>query len=176
MESKPSRHDFMRWRFAILWFALLQPLFTLLALGQSTDLPVRLGPLKLADHLQGREAQSFLNNLHDKEIAPKNSVMGRYREGNDKASLYISIYASQSLAAEASNRMTRLISAGNKVFTHYRQLSKGKTAVGRCEGLGQTHFFFQHRNKVYWLSADPRVSDMTLQALSRFVGNGSGDS
>ncbi|MCX6133863.1 MAG: hypothetical protein NTU47_08625 [Ignavibacteriales bacterium] len=169
MKSDRSHREFLTWRPAVVWFMAFLLLLPSLVVTQPADLPTRLGPLKLSDRMQGQAARSFINRMHDKNITPKNSIMGRYREGNDEASLYVSIYTTQSSAAEASKRMTRLIKAGHRVFSRYKQLTHGKIEVGQCEGLGQTHFFFQHQKRLYWLSADPRCSDVTLQSLLKFV-------
>lgn len=160
----------------MFWFVFLLTLFTSSVVSQSTDLPTTLGTLKLTHQLHGKEAQSFLNRLHDKEIAPKTSVMGRYRDGKYEASLYVSVFVSRSAAVEAFGQMTRLIRVGNRVFTQYKQLSKEKASAGRCEGLGQTHFFFSQRNQVYWLGADPRVAEDSFQALLGFLEKASGSS
>ena len=153
----------------ILWFTLLQILFAAICVSQPADLPGSLGSLKFTTRLEGSEAQSFLDRLHDKQIAPTNSVIGNYRQGKAQASIYVSTFASQSLAASAAKQMDSLISRRNRVFSRYSQFTLGAAKIGRCEGMGLTHFFFRHLNQVYWMSSDPPRSDAALKALLDFL-------
>jgi hypothetical protein len=139
--------------------------------SQSTrlSLPSELGPFKLVESIEGEGAQSFVNRLHAKEVAPQHSMMGKYLSGNHRATLYVSVYDTDASATEASKRMTEHIKAGNQVFRHYVEVWKRVIKIGRCMGLGQVHFFFQFRNKVFWLAVDPSVASDAIDSLSRFV-------
>jgi hypothetical protein len=146
-------------------FGVVLPFLVFYALGQSRDLPSRLGTLKLTKTLQGTEARAFINRLHEKDVTPKNSVMGEYGGRKEQATLYVSIYELRSEAAEAAKRMTRLISKGNRVFGQYKEFKLGRLMIGRCEGLGQIHYFFLYRDKVFWLAVDSSVAGATLESL-----------
>ena len=148
---------------------VLLPFLVFYALGQSGDLPSELGTMKLTKTLQGKEARAFINRLHEKDVTPKNSVMGEYGGGKEQATLYVSIYDLRANAAEAAKRMTRLISKGNRVFGQYKEIKHSRLLIGRCEGLGQIHYFFLDRDRVFWLAVDSSVAGATLESLVRSV-------
>jgi len=134
-----------------------------------SGVPPELGPLKLVESLQGKEAQIVVNRLHEKEVAPKASLMGQYSSGASQATLYVSFYETQAMAASASKRMTVRIKSGNQVFRHYEETKSRGLKLGRCIGLGQVHFFFLFRERMYWLAVDPSAATESLDALSLFV-------
>ena len=139
------------------------------ALGQPAGLPFELGTLKLTKSLQGKEARAFINRLHEKDATPKNSVMGEYGGGKEQATLYVSTYDLSSNAAEAAKRMKRLISKGNRVSGQYKEFKHGRLVIGECEGLGQIHYFFLCRDRVFWLAVDSSVAGASLESLLRSV-------
>ncbi|TSA21059.1 hypothetical protein D4R75_06610 [bacterium] len=159
----------MNMKVPLFRLGVLLPFLVFYALGQSGDLPSELGTLKLTKTLQGNEARAFINRLHEKDVTPKNSVRGEYGGGKEQATLYVSIYELRSKAAEAAKRMTRLISKGNRVFGQYKELKHGQLMIGRCEGLGQIHYFFLYRDRVFWLAADSSVAGASLESLVRSV-------
>ena len=169
MRNSGEHHGSITRCAVLLWLLFPQMLCRAIPAGQPSDLPGSLGLLKLTTRLQGKEAQSFLDNLHDKNIAPVNSLIGKYRWGKSQAFLFISIYTSDFLASAVNKKMSSLSSRGNQPFSDYSQLERRSTSISRCTGLGQTHFFFKHLNGVYWLSVDPGISDATMRALVNFL-------
>jgi len=139
------------------------------SLSQMPELPKSLGRLKLTKTLEGHEAQAFVDQLHQKAVAPKRSVTGEYQAGSLAASLYVSTYKADREAREAGDRMTRLIRGGNRVFGHYSEEVRSSVRVGRCVGMGQIHYLFRQGPRLFWLGADPAVSEEALDYLLRSV-------
>ena len=139
------------------------------SLCQTPELPQTLGRLKLVRTLEGKEAQAFLDKLHQKAVAPKSSVTGEYQAGDKSATLYVSLYRSEGEAREAGSRMMQLIKAGNRVFGHYSEEIRGSLRVGRCVGMGQIHYLFQKGPRLFWLGIDPARSEEALGSLLRSV-------
>jgi hypothetical protein len=63
----------------------------------------------------------------------------------------------------------RLIKGGNRTFGHYSEETRSSIRVGRCVGLGQIHYLFQHGARVYWLSTDPAVEQEALEGLLKAI-------
>lgn len=139
------------------------------ALGQTRELPQSLGRLVLVKTLEGKDAKVFLDRLHQKAVAPKSSVTGEYRAGDKTATLYVSIYRAGREAREAGSQMMRLIKGGNRAFGHYSEKHRGRILVGRCVGMGQIHYLFQVRVRVFWLSIDPTLEQEALESLLKNV-------
>lgn len=151
-------------------FILILPVL-LVAQNHREILPKDLGPLRLEKSLSGGEAQSLLDRLHERSVAPKLSLMGQYSSTSSSATLYVSVYDSTSHAAEALDRMTARIKAGNAVFRHYGEGRNRGLKVSRCTGLGQVHFLFRFRERLLWLAVDPSAASRTLDALADVVLN-----
>jgi hypothetical protein len=132
---------------------------------QKNELPPVFGRLKLVKTLEGKEAQAFLDKLHQKAVAPKSSVTGVYEGGGKSATLYISLYHSEREAGAAGSRMMRLIKDGTRVFGHYSEQYHNRLLLGRCVGLGQIHYVFQKCESVFWLSVDPLLESEVLKSL-----------
>lgn len=146
-------------------FVLVSLLALPSALCQTRVLPQSLGRLILVKTLEGKDAQVFLNRLHQKSVAPKSSVTGEYLTGDKTATLYVSVYKAEREAREAGSRMMRLMKGGNRVFGHYSENNYGRLLVGRCVGRGQIHYIFQDRARLYWLSIDPVLEQEALESL-----------
>lgn len=145
----------------VLSFLPLTPSFQ----SAQSGLPVVVGPLKLLKSFEGKEAQSFLDSMHDKKVAQKSSSRGEYRSGNQQATLYVSLYGAQAQAATSWKKMADRIRGGNPVFGHFQQLVDRGITVGRCVGLGQVHFFFYLKKRIYWWAVDPAMSTESLHNL-----------
>ena len=156
-------HPYMTSSWKIL-LVLILPLLPQLQ-TRTDGVPSDIGPLKLVRSLQGKEAQSFLDRLHEKEVAPKTSLMGQYSSNAYHATLYVSVYETPALAAVASRRMAARIKSGNPVFPHYSETTIRGLTISRCLGLGQVHMFFLLRDSVYWLAVDPFIAAPSLDAL-----------
>jgi hypothetical protein len=132
-------------------------------------LPQSLGRLVLVKTLEGKNAKVFLDRLHQKAVAPKSSVTGEYQAGDKTATLYVSTYKAEREAREAGSRMMRLIKGGNRAFGQYSEENRGQVLVGRCVGMGQIHYLFQKRGRVYWLSIDNGLEQEALESLLKTV-------
>lgn len=135
------------------------------AFSQRHELPKALGQLLLVNALEGKDAQAFVNQLHQKAVAPKSSVAGEYKGGNNSATLYVSLYSSERQAKVAGLRMMQLIKGGNRAFGQYSEQNHGRLLIGRCVGMGQIHHLFQEGDRLFWLSVDPSREKAALESL-----------
>jgi hypothetical protein len=109
------------------------------------ELPHSLGSLTLERYVGGDEAKNIIDHLHGKPVSTESNLMA-----DEEA-------------------MSRLISGGNGLFTHYHQLEIQGRRVAMCLGMGQVHYFFSRGSTLYWLAVDSRIAQETLAALLQGV-------
>jgi hypothetical protein len=129
--------------------------------------PDSLGPLKLAQAISGGDARLVVDRMHGHGVTPAENVVGTYRGEDGAATIYISYYPTPDSASSASDAMARRIEAGSSPFGHFRVYEMGTSPVFMCIGLGQVHFFFACQNRLYWLSADLGVAELTIRDLRK---------
>jgi len=54
---------------------------------------------------------------------------------------------------------------GGSPFTPVEQFNQGARTIYVLEGMGQMHFYFQSKNLVIWLAADPAVADAAIKQI-----------
>jgi hypothetical protein len=150
----------------LLLFAVV---FTQATVCQTLTVPKTLGQLEVMKTQTGKDAQLLVDRLHRKSVSPLNSIVAEYQAVPGSATLYVSEYTTVRKAEEAASKMMQLIKGGNRLFRHYSGKNIGRTAVGRCLGMGQVHYVFQHQVQVYWLSVDPLRETEAFEALSRAI-------
>lgn len=120
----------------------------------NATLPQTLGDLSLVQTVEGERANKILDRMHDKEVSPAVNTIGMYTGGSTSAVVYLSIYHSEGEAARAYRKMAGSIETGNLLFTEYRTVQIGEVEASFCVGQEQHHYFFAHRDQLYWLAAD----------------------
>ena len=141
------------------------------AFTQTRILPATLGELVLRRSLEGEEARSRLNRMHDKDVVPEQSLVGEYEGAGHHGTLYVSRYALPSQAKKTDDQMALRIKRGSRIFRAYTGSNSGSIRLSRCVGMGQTHYFFHLKTNVYWLAIDASVGEVTLRALLADVRN-----
>jgi hypothetical protein len=128
-------------------------------------LPASLGELVLTGNLTGSTAQSMINHLHGKGIAPTGNVIGFYTGSAGNATLYVSVYSSREDATQAEEKMAERIRVGNPVFGEYREEEISGQPLVECRGLSQLHYFFSFGSTLYWLAVDESLARPTVERL-----------
>jgi hypothetical protein len=123
-------------------------------LSKKDILPNSILGYKITKKLTGDEAKSFVNKLHNQEVASIKNEIAFYENGSQKAVIYITHYNNEHTAASEENKMTQKISPQNSVFVGGEYLKINKFEVYRCFGMGQTHFVFSLDTKLFWISVD----------------------
>ncbi len=125
------------------------------ACGQKKSyVPKSILQYQLTRLLQGEEAKAFINKLHFKRVAPVESMVGFYKNGEKQGIVYVTVYQDSQQAQKDWQTMVDKISQGNEVFVQGAVMEIDGNEVFRCFGLGQTHFVFTHKNALIWLQVE----------------------
>jgi hypothetical protein len=130
-------------------------------LSKDIRLPNQLAGLNLTDSASGDEAIRDFADLHGKEFPITSGAVAIY--GNRRITLWVAGTQSARVASELTNAMQGKIATVNSPFKTVNEIKDGGRSVFALEGMGQKHFYFQSRNLVIWLAADPDVAENALQ-------------
>jgi hypothetical protein len=61
--------------------------------------------------------------------------------------------------------MQKRIAEGKSPFTPINEINQRNSKVYVLEGMGQKHYYFQSKNLVIWLAANPALADEALQQI-----------
>jgi hypothetical protein len=137
--------------------------------GHALSLPPTLGALQLYREINGSEARRAIEQLHGKDVADAENLIGWYGGDSATATLYASEYSDAQKAALIYARMSATIEKGEGGFGHYVLSQINGRAVSQCLGMGQVHYFFAHGQVLYWLAVDLDQGNRALDALMGFA-------
>jgi hypothetical protein len=139
--------------------------------GAHDLLPPRLGDAMLTRTLEGEDARLLVNRMHEKGIAPRQSLVGFYRDNAGSAAVvYVSVFGEAGDASGAVVKMRDGILRGNGVFGKYAEYDVGGCRIAGCTGLEAQHYFFAAGKRVYWVAAPPGSAFSLAQDLLAHVG------
>jgi len=124
-------------------------------------LPERIAGLSITDRMTGVQAAENFVKLHNQEFLITSGVIGFY--GNQQAIIWAAGTPFEFMAASMVNSMRDRIAEGNSPFTPMNEYQIGGRTVYVLEGMGQDHFYFQSKNLIVWLAADPSIADEALE-------------
>ena len=127
------------------------------------DLPNQLAGLQLTNSKSGDPAISAFTDLHGKSFPVTAGAVGIY--GNREITLWVASTTSNSAARELTDAMQKRIAEGNSPFTPIKEINDRNRNLYVLEGMGQQHYYFQSKNLVIWLAADPALADEALQQI-----------
>lgn len=130
------------------------------SLSTGLDLPNRIAGLSLTESKSGDQAISEFTDLHGKSFPVTSGAVGTY--GNRDITLWVASTASDSVALELTNAMQDRIAEGTSPFTPVDEINHRNRKVYALEGMGQKHYYFQSKNLVIWLAAEPGLADEAL--------------
>jgi len=130
---------------------------------EQTPLPQEIGGLGMTHFSQGQEALDQIAQLHGKRFNLKNGYIGHYQADQAKAMLWISESFNQAEAQGLIQQMVSKIQEGKSPFSGLTNFQVEGKEVYSLSGLGQTHYIYQKKEKVIWLSVDPLIAEAALK-------------
>ena len=126
-------------------------------------LPDELASLQRIDYRTGTQAMAEFENLHGKQFSLTSGAIGIY--GDQQITVWAAGTASDSIASQMVVSMRDKIAEGNSPFTPLTQVPDKDRLVYMLEGMGRRHYYFQSKNLVIWLAADPSIADGALEQI-----------
>jgi hypothetical protein len=130
-----------------------------------SPLPEQLHGMDLIEQQSGEEAAGALARLHDQDVAPTASYIGRYGTEEIGATVYVSRFASPEEAASQLVAMANGIGEGAAGYGHHRTLDVEGREVHSVFGRGEVHFFYADGNDLFWMGAHPMFATAALADL-----------
>ncbi len=129
--------------------------------------PSELAGLDVTEVRTGAAAQAVVSRLHGGSVSGQEDGVVYYGpgRGGPQATVYVSAFADTGSAADAFRRMDEGIARGGTPFHHRVVNIRSGREVVLTMGLGQTHYYFQDDNRVFWLSAVPERAQDALSEL-----------
>ncbi len=125
--------------------------------------PRALAGVPLTTEMTGEEALTEISRLHGKRFPLVDGVMGMY--GGNTAILWASSTWLPIMAEKQVEAMETRIAEGKSPFTPIETREISGTTVYVLSGMGQLHFYFQHKQQVLWLAANADIADAALTDL-----------
>ena len=135
--------------------------------GDRTEspLPEQLHGLELIEQQSGDEAAGAIAQLHEQDVAPTASYIGRYGTEEIGATIYVSRFASPDEAQNQLVAMADGIGDGTAGFGHHRTLEIDGQEVHSVFGRGEVHYFYADGQDLTWLGAHPMFATLALADL-----------
>ena len=127
------------------------------------SLPGSIAGVSMTGKTSGQAAVSEIEDLHGKEFPIAYGSIGMY--GGRQAMLWVAGADSPSAAAGMVLTMRDKITGERSPFTPVSELEQGGRVVYALDGMGQKHYYFQSKNLVIWLSADPSLADRAIEEI-----------
>ena len=124
-------------------------------------LPEEIAGLQITEHDTGAQAAAEFKKLHGKKFPLTSGAMGIY--GNHQITVWAAGTPLSFMASQMIDAMKDKIAAGNSPFIPMTEINDQDRIVYVLEGMGQRHYYFQSKNLVIWLAADPSLADDALQ-------------
>ncbi|MFH1185524.1 MAG: hypothetical protein V1755_10870 [Chloroflexota bacterium] len=126
-------------------------------------LPKHIADLSMSSEMTGTQATEEFDMLHGQQFPLTAGSVGIYGEG--QATLWIAGAPFGFMAANLVSAMRDRIAEGRSPFAPVREIQDGGRVVYELEGMGQKHFYFQSKNLVIWLAADPAIADVAVHQI-----------
>lgn len=124
-------------------------------------LPEQVAGLPLTTKLTGTDATEEFSMLHNEHFPLTSGAVGIY--GNNQVALWVGGAPLAYIATQLVIAMRDKIAEGNSPFTPVSERQDGSRTIYALEGMGQRHYYFQSKNLVIWLAAEPALADEALQ-------------
>lgn len=127
------------------------------------SLPDQIAGLRITEYKIGAQAAADFVNLHGRQFLISSGAIGVY--GDDQITVWAAGAPLDFIASRMVEAMREKIAEGNSPFTPTEQFDQGKRTIYALEGMGQKHFYFQSKNLIIWLAADPSIADIAIQQI-----------
>ena len=128
---------------------------------EAVALPQQIAGLEQTRYITGAQAAEQFDQLHGKQFPITSGAVGIY--GDDQITLWAAGAPLNIMAAQLINAMHSKISEGRSPFSETGSLQYYGRTVLELDGMGQRHYYFQSKNLVVWLAAEPALADKALQ-------------
>lgn len=148
------------------------PLVSLLTLAfmacsekpSSTQLPDHLAGLHLVSVEKNEVAKDKLSQMHhDVDFAEYESVIGTYRDNENEATVYLTIFDSEESSVQMMSRMVENIKAQKAPeFSYTNEFEREGKTIHSSTSPSLAHYFFRDGKKNIWISARPTLCETVL--------------
>lgn len=125
--------------------------------------PDALAGVPLSAKITGEDALTEISRLHGKGFPLADGVMGVY--GGGWATVWASGTWLPVMAQKQVEAMTDRIAEGNSPFNPTGTQEVGGTTIYVLTGMGQLHYYYQHKQQVIWLAVDSEIAETALHDL-----------
>jgi len=132
-----------------------------------TPLPQTIDGLPLVQLVSGARAARAVARLHDRDVAPDASWIGRYALDRDEAIIYASRYRTGDDALRQLDAMAARIGTGTPQFGHHRSFDVAGRPVHAALSPGTIHYFFVRDADLLWMSIPPARARAALADVLR---------
>lgn len=126
-------------------------------------LPRQIAGVGRTDYVTGPAAAREFENLHGKDFPITSGAVAIY--GDNQITIWAAGAPLEPVAAQLVRSMHDRIAEGRSPFAEVGTLQDRGRAVYVLEGMGQKHYYFQSKNLVIWLAAEPAIADRSLQEI-----------
>jgi len=167
--SPPTHPRHRRWwprALVGLGLVLLAGLMLLSRDPAPLPVPSQTAGLPLRAHLFGSEAADAIRQIRRTRFPLTGAAVAIYGSDSPPAT----VWGARTWGARLLTVwMTQAITRSDTPFTPVGSRRVSGVLVHELTGMGQAHFYFQVRDRVYWLAATPGRADQGLQALLGFA-------
>lgn len=134
---------------------------------QSVDyaLPSVIAGMEITERISGEEAARIVNRMHRGEVATQANFIGHYQGGDNRATYYISLYASPDQAEAAMEAMAAVMKQEGHGFSHLMKRTERGTDFYMALGQDQAHYFFAKDAELAWLAVDIPVAEAAVKEI-----------
>ncbi len=162
---------------AVVWFSFGQ---NVLFPHQEAGVAERLGEMRLAKVLQGKEALAEVNALHGIDIGVSDALVAQYSHtfnpyhasNNEKVTVWVGKAADSVAAAGLLRRMVEGIARGGSGFGNPEPMILDRQELFQADGPGGKHFFYVSQrspDSVVWLTIESNdvepILELSLKAF-----------
>lgn len=135
----------------------------LIAHPAAVPLPDQVAGLPMSTKMTGTQATEEFDMLHKKRFPLTSGAVGIY--GEQQATLWVGGAPFDFMAASMVTAMREKISEGRSPFVPLDEFKDGGRTIYALEGMGQKHFYFQSKNLIIWLAAEPSIANEALEQI-----------
>jgi hypothetical protein len=139
--------------------------------NESFNFPDQISGLHVIEKIAGKEAVAYIDNLHQKPIAPAVNEIVKYQFENAEALIYLSYYETPKAAISDKDNMISKLNSTRTPFIMGETIEINERKVYRCFGLGQTHYILQAGSNLFWVSVTTIKANQFMTEFINFLEN-----
>lgn len=134
---------------------------------ETVRIPKLLAGLGLSEVHHGPDAVKEITRLHNKDLGVVTGVMGVYGS-NNQITVWVARFSTSKTADQMVTAMREKIAPGKFPFSPTGSVQANGRTIYTLEGMGQKNFYFQSKELVIWLAANPNVAEQALPDVLNF--------